>query len=90
MQENWAAVEEKMGATLGMIGYVIQRMADILGTTKHLREFEEFFAKRDTSTYSSALSQSLDSLKAKVAWVERDREDVASWLDATAVVSEQA
>ncbi|KAK4705003.1 hypothetical protein P7C70_g1199, partial [Phenoliferia sp. Uapishka_3] len=39
-----------------------------------------FFQQKDTTPYAPSLRQTLDAVQAKIAWLERDGEDVHQWL----------
>jgi aminopeptidase 2 len=40
----------------------------------------DFFKDKDTSRYNLALSQTLESLRASRAWIERSTTDISEWL----------
>lgn len=79
-QDKWEVIERKLFAGLGVFGSIIGIMIEGLSSQKYLGEIEEFFKGKDTSKYDKQLALVMDSLKAKVAWVERDRDDVSNWL----------
>jgi len=43
---------------------------------------EKFFSQRSTKGFNAGLAQSLDSIRAKDAWLRRDRDDVEQWVKA--------
>ncbi|KAK5991684.1 YscII [Cladobotryum mycophilum] len=49
-------------------------------TQEQLDKVEKFFTEKDTNGYEMSLAQSKDSIRSKISWVERDRDDVASWV----------
>ena len=70
-------VKFKGNFTLGrLVGYSISGF----NTKKDLDEITTFFEGRDTKEYKQAYLQALDAVRAKTAWIERDGQDVASWL----------
>ena len=79
-QKHWEEVEAKLYTSLGIFGVIVGIMLRGLSSKRHLEEIDKFLAARDTSKYDKQLALVLDSLKANVAWVERDREDVEEWL----------
>lgn len=79
-QNKWKDIEGKLFASLGIFGVIVGIMIRGLSSRKHLGEIEEFFKEKDTSKYDKQLALVLDSLKANVSWVARDREDVTEWL----------
>ena len=79
-QKRWEDIEAKLSASLGIFGVIVGIMIRGLSSRKHLGEIEKFFKAKDTSKYDKQLALVLDQLKANVAWVERDGDDVTGWL----------
>ena len=63
-----------------MTGTIVQMVTSSFCSEDKIKEIQEFFGKRSTKGFDLGLKQSLDSVRAKVAWLERDREDVQEWL----------
>ena len=80
LKQNWDRINEKTGAGLGMMGYLVSLTIRGLGTPEHVRDVETFFEGKDTSQVDLALAQGLEALKAKIRWAERDGENVDGWL----------
>lgn len=53
-----------------MMRYLVQRTFSGLSTEKDYEEIEEFFKDKDTAKYNLALAQALDTIQAKIAWLE--------------------
>jgi aminopeptidase 2 len=53
---------------------------DFLSTPKDLQSTEDFFKDKDTSKYNQSLNQTLDTIRAKVAYIERSTKDLEEWL----------
>lgn len=47
---------------------------------EQLTRVEEFFKDIDTKTFAQPLAQNKDAIRSKIAWLERDRDDVATWV----------
>lgn len=47
---------------------------------EHIEDIQAFFSSKSTKGFDMALSQSIDAISAKAAWLERDAEDVKMWL----------
>jgi aminopeptidase 2 len=45
-----------------------------------VEEIEKFFEDKSTKGFERRLAQSLDEVRAKASWIERDAKDVRSWL----------
>jgi aminopeptidase 2 len=80
MKENWTTLDKKFGSGLGLLRSYVAMIVRALGEKEHLEDVEGFFEGIDTEAYRQKLEQGLDSLKAKIEWVQRDREDVKEWL----------
>jgi aminopeptidase 2 len=53
-----------------MMRYLVQRTFSGLSSEKDYQEIVEFFKDKDTSKYNLALAQVLDTIRAKIAWLE--------------------
>lgn len=53
-----------------MMRYLVQRTFSGLSTEKDYQEIVEFFKDKDTSKYNLALAQALDTIRAKIVWLE--------------------
>ncbi|PYH92872.1 lysine aminopeptidase apsA [Aspergillus ellipticus CBS 707.79] len=82
LKNNWDAIFKRLPPSLGMLGTVIQLSISSFTTQQQLKEVQEFFDSKDTKGFDRAVEQSLDAIRAKVNWVQRDRSDVESWLKA--------
>lgn len=78
---HFDALLAKISNHLGVGGKAVQLLVNCLPTTEHRADVEAFFAQRDTTTYHRVLAQALDEQQARIKWLERDRQDVESWLD---------
>jgi aminopeptidase 2 len=45
-----------------------------------VEEIQQFFKDKSTKGFNQALAQSLDSVRVKANWVERDSQEVRHWL----------
>ncbi|KAJ4001405.1 leucyl aminopeptidase [Lentinula boryana] len=52
-----------------------------LSTQKDLDEMNAFFKDKDTSKYHMGLAQSLDSIRARIAYIKHSSSDVRHWLE---------
>ncbi|KZO91177.1 putative AAP1-alanine/arginine aminopeptidase [Calocera viscosa TUFC12733] len=62
------------------LGRIIQYAFDQFSTFEDVSAIEEFFKDKDTSTYVQALSQGLDDVRSRAAWLQRDKAEVEQWL----------
>lgn len=82
LTKNWDLILKSVGNNPALLGGVV--MVATSGATKpeQLAKVEAFFADKDTSAFDQSLNQSKDAIRSKIAWLERDREDVAAWVKA--------
>jgi aminopeptidase 2 len=80
MTGNWEALEKKLPPGLTMLGSVVSLCTSAFTKQDHIDNIQNFFAKRSTKGFDRSLAQSLDSIKAKSQWIERDAADVKQWL----------
>ena len=80
---NWDEIVGERGGIMGgrFVGFCVQ------GFTREgqLREVEAFLKRQKgngVEKFEKFLEQSLDAVRAKVGWVERDRKEVRDWLRA--------
>jgi len=62
-----------------MLKSLVEMSVGPLSTEKDYAEVVEFFKDKDTSKYSLGLAQSLDSIRAKAAFIKRSSDDLAEW-----------
>ncbi|KAG6363382.1 hypothetical protein INS49_008480 [Diaporthe citri] len=80
MNENWDELYKRLPPALSMLGSMVQIMTSSFTKPEQLAEVEKFFKDKNTSGYDQSLAQSLDGVRSKIQWLERDRSDVATWL----------
>lgn len=80
MVENWEAIIKKLPPTLSMFGTMVSIFTSSYSTKEQLARVEKFFDGKNTNGYDQSLAQSLDAIRSKVSWVERDRAEVKEWL----------
>ncbi|CAF9915598.1 Aminopeptidase 2 mitochondrial [Imshaugia aleurites] len=69
MTENWEPINKKCPASLGMLSTIVQICTAGFTSEEQLE-----------GGFDRALEQSSDAVRAKASWLQRDREDVESWL----------
>ncbi|RXW20987.1 hypothetical protein EST38_g4846 [Candolleomyces aberdarensis] len=60
--------------------YLVEYSMDFLSTQKDLQITEDFFKDKDTSKYNQSLNQTLDAIRAKIAYIDRSTADLEEWL----------
>lgn len=80
LQDHWTDIEGRLSGSLGILGIIVGLLVGGLSTTRYLEEIDVFFKKKKTEKFGKQLARVLESMKANLEWVERDREDVKTWL----------
>ncbi|KAJ4396954.1 Aminopeptidase 2 mitochondrial [Gnomoniopsis smithogilvyi] len=80
MEENWDELYKRLPPALSMLGSMVQIMTSSFTKPEQLAKVEAFFKDKNTNGYDQSLAQSMDSVRSKIAWLGRDRGDVAAWL----------
>lgn len=79
-QENWDEITRRLPPGLSMLGSVVGISTSGFTTFEKAQEIKSFFATKSTKGFDQGLAQSLDTIKSKAAWVNRDNEKVNEWL----------
>lgn len=79
MTENFDELSRRFPAGLSMLGSIVTICTSSFTQKADLERVEEFFKERSTKGFDQALAQSLDSIRAKAAWLARDRDDIEAW-----------
>ncbi|ORY09285.1 peptidase family M1-domain-containing protein [Clohesyomyces aquaticus] len=80
VKDNWAELEKRLPPSLSMLSSVVSITTSSFTHRDQIADIEAFFSKKSTKGFDKALAQSCDAISAKAAWIERDSEDVKSWL----------
>ncbi|MCJ1394766.1 Aminopeptidase 2 mitochondrial [Xylographa bjoerkii] len=81
-QENFEAIKAKCPPALTLLGHVVTIATSAFTRPEHIQAIENFFEGKDKMGFEKKLQQSLDGVRAKSSWLERDGEDVKAWLRA--------
>lgn len=82
MTENWDELARRLPAGLSMLGSMVSICTSSFSSQADIDRINKFFEGKSTKGFDQSLAQSLDSIKAKSAWLDRDREDVKKWVEA--------
>ncbi|KAG9243459.1 peptidase family M1-domain-containing protein [Calycina marina] len=82
MTENWEELARKFPPGLTMLGTLVQICTSSFASAENLARVEKFFSDKNTAGFKASLAQAMDSIRAKSAWLDRDRKDVAQWVNA--------
>jgi len=81
MTDNWDELSRKLPAGLSMLGTMVSICTSSFTSKAGVERVQKFFADRSTKGFDQSLAQSCDAIRAKAAWLERDREDVKAWTE---------
>ncbi|KAI1107840.1 peptidase family M1-domain-containing protein [Jackrogersella minutella] len=80
LTEKWPAIYERLSGNAPILGSMVTICTSSFAKAEQLQKVEEFFKDKDTKAFAQPLAQSKDAIRSKIAWLERDREDVARWV----------
>ena len=80
VKDNWEELERRLPPSLSMLSSVVSITTSSFTHREHIEDIKAFFKSKSTKGFDMSLSQSLDAISAKAAWLERDSEDVKTWL----------
>lgn len=80
VKDNWEELERRLPPSLSMLSSVVSIATSSFTHREHIKDIEAFFKDKSTKGFDMSLSQSIDAITAKAAWLERDSEDVKTWL----------
>lgn len=80
MTVNWDELTRKLPAGLSMLGTVVGLCTSGFTSKEQMARVEKFFSDQSTKGFDKGLAQSLDSIRAKDAWISRDKADVEAWV----------
>ena len=80
LKENWERMIEEMPPTLPVLTRNLTHMTMAINSQERLDTLVGFFENRDTTGFENTLKQTVESIRSRIFWTERDREDVTAWL----------
>ena len=80
MCTNWEELEKRLPAGLGMLGYVVRFCTVGFSDPQWVDKINQFFAQHSTKGFEMTLEQTMDDIRVKARWVQRETEDVKTWL----------
>lgn len=80
LKRNFPALEKRLKDTIIQLDRVVDLTCSGYTTAEHEREINDVFDGINVKPFEMKLRQNLDKCKSNAGWLERDRQDVASWL----------
>jgi len=78
--KNYDALQKRFEESYGL-RYLVEHAFTSLSAEKDYGDVVEFFKDKDTSKYSMALAQVLETIRAQITWIDRSTSDMGQWLD---------
>lgn len=80
LTEKWPEIYKRLSGNPPILGSMVTICTSSFAKPEQLQKVEEFFKDIDTKSFAQPLAQSKDAIRSKIAWLERDRDDVATWV----------
>ncbi|ONH66737.1 Aminopeptidase 2, mitochondrial [Cyberlindnera fabianii] len=80
VQTNWDEITKRLPPGLSMLGSVVATCTSGFTSYAKADEIQKFFASKSTKGFDQSLAQSIDTIKSKASWVERDNSAIKAWL----------
>jgi len=81
LKENWEKFAKKFGGGMFLFGRIIEICCGGFCTEAKAHEISEFFKDKDLTGGHRALSQSLEKVKGMAKFLERNKDEFATWLN---------
>ncbi|GMK57699.1 hypothetical protein CspeluHIS016_0405330 [Cutaneotrichosporon spelunceum] len=78
LMDQWDELNKRFHASYGLRNAIAGAFG-ALSSKEDLAKVETFIKDNDTAKYATILEQAVEGMRARVAWVERDTDDVSSW-----------
>ncbi|KNC84831.1 hypothetical protein SARC_02972 [Sphaeroforma arctica JP610] len=82
VKTNWAAFHDRFSAGNFLLGRIVTASAEGFASEKRADEVTSFFDANGTPAIERTIKQSIESIRARAAWLERDRDGLEKWLEA--------
>lgn len=80
MTENWDTLVERLPPSMTMLSSVVSICCAAFTKQEQLDRIQAFFSNKDKKGFDRSLEQSQDSIRSKINWLGRDRDDVEKWV----------
>ncbi|OTB08749.1 hypothetical protein M426DRAFT_316768 [Hypoxylon sp. CI-4A] len=80
LTQKWPEIYNRLSGNPPILGSMVTICTSSFAKPEQLQKVEEFFKDIDTKNFAQPLAQSKDAVRSKIAWLGRDRDDVAAWV----------
>jgi aminopeptidase 2 len=77
---TWPDISKRLSGNPPILGSMVTICTSSFAKQEQLDQVEAFFKDIDTKNFVQPLAQSKDAIRSKIAWVQRDRDNVAGWV----------
>eukprot|EP00271_Cylindrocystis_brebissonii_P016098 TRINITY_DN3929_c0_g1_i2.p3 TRINITY_DN3929_c0_g1~~TRINITY_DN3929_c0_g1_i2.p3 ORF type:complete len:104 (-),score=25.27 TRINITY_DN3929_c0_g1_i2:677-988(-) len=80
-KDNWTKIYSRFKNVSGLVKNIATWPLNSFCTYEAAKDVEEFFAANSTPEATMQLARTLENIRSRAAWCDRDKEDIATWLD---------
>lgn len=80
LNEKWPEISKRLSGNPPILGSMVTICTSSFAKPEQLEKVEKFFKDIDTKNFDQPLAQSKDAIRSKISWLQRDRDDVATWV----------
>lgn len=80
VRRRWEAIYSRFKNSMGLIQHVVCMPLRGFSTYEKAQEAEDFFTTNPVPEAKMELGRTLETIRSRAAWLERDRDDMGSWL----------
>ncbi|KAJ2258716.1 hypothetical protein GGI13_000523 [Coemansia sp. RSA 455] len=78
---NYQLLVARLGEASALLGHVVSTVVADFASPEMADDVEMWFADKHTAAFDRTLPQSLEFIRVRAAWFERDQDDVRQWFD---------
>ncbi|KAJ1819730.1 hypothetical protein LPJ60_003598 [Coemansia sp. RSA 2675] len=78
---NYQRLVARLGEASALLGHVVSTVIGDFATPEMADDVETWFADKHTAAFDRSLPQSLEFIRVRAAWFERDSNDVQQWFE---------
>ncbi|KAI0533567.1 peptidase family M1-domain-containing protein [Xylaria digitata] len=80
LTEKWPEIYKRLSGNPPILGSMVTICTSSFAKPEQLEKVEQFFKDIDTKSFVQPLAQSKDAIRSKISWLQRDRDNVATWV----------
>lgn len=80
IQDNWDEFRGRFSAAVTMFSHLLEEVLSSFHSEEHARAIEQFFVDNPLPEVSRTINQSLERIRSRAQWLERDYASIVDWL----------